>query len=235
MSVGTDRFDSLPNQPSGVAFNQKEGKAMKHILAFSLTISLFAALSCGKQDKAAETPSSPPTPPHSSPSAGNAQFDVVKASYKNDLSIKTIIRDKSGKEIREDKINVGNISTGFPFVIFELVLKVDELKLIASAARLIDPTGKEYPLDGTAAFSVENYHPLPPSKGTIFDLYPLTETDGSGSTVALDWKKGTQEIEIRASGKGAKLILIYAAPKIDGEYKLVVPDSEPISIRPESN
>lgn len=199
---------------------------MKHVKPILTTVliattSIFA-FSC-KKDSSTKVDSKTQT---------NASLDVVKASYKHSLAIKIAIRDKSGKT-EQSQLNVANLETGYPFVIIELALKANELNIKTSAVKLIDPGGKEYKLKGTAAFSIENYHPLPPEKGTMFDNYPLTESDSSGAKVIVDWIQGTKDIELKAVGKGARVMLVFAAPKTDGEYKLSLPNSSPIAVKPE--
>lgn len=161
----------------------------------------------------------------------NATFDVVKSWLQRSLAIKISMISEDGKKTDQGTINVSNLDTGYPFVIIELALKGDDLKFKTSDASLVDAHGKEYKLGGTAAFSIDNYNPLPPKKGTIFDLYPLVQTDDSGGTVSVNWIEGSEDIGVAAKGKGTRILLVFDAPKADA-YKLSLPGSAPISIKP---
>jgi hypothetical protein len=198
------------------------------LLPAFITISCALSLSCAKQpdETQAQKPSSNQTFP------SDARFDVAKSWFQESLAIRTSIQNEKDRQTEEGSINVANLDTGYPFVIIELALKAGELRFKTSEAKLADPDGNEYKLDGTAAFSIENYSPLPPSKGTIFDSYPLNQTDSSGGRVSVNRAEGAGDIEVKAEGKGTKLLLIFAAPRSDGLYKLSLSGSTPISVKP---
>jgi hypothetical protein len=203
---------------------------MKHILKTSPSIICLIILSCKDQPKNTEAGASPSSTPATAAASTastpkeNSTFNVTSARYEESLAVKTNVGD----------LNLANLDTKYPFVVVELSLKTDEMSFKSSEVNLEGSDGMQYKLEGYAPFAIEHYKPLPPEKKTIFDVFPLNQKDASGSTIHGNWSREGKGIDFTAKGKGAKIILTFAAPKADGDYKLMIPGSDPVAFKPET-
>lgn len=203
---------------------------MKRILQITALIICFLTPACKDQPKNTEAGASPSSVPSSAAASTastpkeNSTFNVTSARYEESLAVKTNVGD----------LNVANLDTKYPFVVVELSLKTDEMNFKSSEVNLEGSDGKQYKLEGYAPFAIEHYKPLPPEKKTIFDVFPLNQKDAAGSTIQGNWSREGKGIDFTAKGKGAKIILTFAAPKADGEYKLMIHGSDPVAFKPET-